>query len=412
MQAPLPHQTRAVIIAPIIMLDFHRTTMLTCLGIVALTACTAQAPTPAPPHQTRAQKTPVEAAPPQVKPPQTPPPKLTLPDPRIDLSAVGARPATFRRGVSLGLFASTTDVVKQHEIYGELLDEIVAVGATDLSLVVRWQQTTVEDTAIISLPGLTAPDTLLEWVIKQANTRGLRVFLMPILHIKERKMGVWRGTLKPKNPALWWKAYTRFILHYARLSARTNVELFAVGSELLSMESQRDPWLKLIKQVRALYKGKLTYSSNWDHFEVVSFWDKLDVVGMTAYQELSDDSDPTVETLKKGWRGFQQRLKFWAMVQNHQYIFTEIGYPSHPKGAAHPWDYRPQGKPSPMLQARAYRAMVETWHNDPKLQGLYVWNWFGFKSPTDRGYTPRGKPAYTILEHWYKQSITPKDATP
>lgn len=365
--------------------------------LFACATCTAQAPAPAPLKQTQTLKPAVIA---QTAEPAEP----AQPDPRLNMPDVDARPSTFRRGVSLGLFASTKDVAQQHKIYNELLDEIVEVGATDLSLVVRWQQTTVEDTTIAAQPGLTAPDALLEWVIKQANARGLRVFLMPILHIQQREMGVWRGTLKPAQPKLWWRAYTRFILHYARMSARTNVELFAVGSELLSLESQRDPWLKLIKQVRAVYKGKLTYSSNWDHFEVVSFWDKVNLVGMTAYHELSDATAPNVETLRKGWRGFQQRLKFWAMVQDHEYMFTEIGYPSHSKGAAHPWDYRPQGTPAPMLQARAYRAMVETWHNDPKLQGVYVWNWFGFKSATDRGYTPRGKPAYEILEHWYKQS--------
>jgi hypothetical protein len=33
----------------------------------------------------------------------------------------------------------------------------------------------------------------------------------------------------------------------------------------------------------------------------------------------------------------------------------------------------------------------------PSLDGLYVWNWYGFGGPGTIGYTPRGKPAESEL---------------
>jgi hypothetical protein len=48
--------------------------------------------------------------------------------------------------------------------------------------------------------------------------------------------------------------------------------------------------------------------------------------------------------------------------------------------------------------------MFEVWDKEEKLGGVYIWNWFGFRDPEDRGYTPRGKPAEEVLRHWYKSS--------
>ena len=333
------------------------------------------------------------------------------PDAREDLPPAKVRPTSWRRGVSLGLFASEKNIENNMRIYATLLDEIVAVGATDVSLVVRWKQDNVKSDAIRPSDDVTTPDELLERVIDAARERGLRIFLLPIIYLDKRARGVWRGTIAPKDPDAWWSAYNAFILHYATIAGKHNVELFSVGSELLSMEREDKRWRELIAKVRAIYKGNLTYSANWDHFEVPSFWDALDIAGMTAYQELTDKPNPTVDELNPGWRALRARLDSWSKRIGRDYIFTEIGFPSHREGAAHPWDYTSQSIPAHELQARCFRSMFETWHQEEKLGGLYVWNWFGFRSPEDRGYTPRGKPSEEVLRHWYKSSL-PATSTP
>lgn len=312
---------------------------------------------------------------------------------------------TWQRGISLGLFASTQDPEEQRKIYQSLLDEIKQAGATDISIVVRWRQDTVHSSKIYQDQGITVPDELLIQVLQDAHQRGLRTFLLPIIWLKERKMGVWRGTIAPQDENAWWKDYERFIMHYAQIAEQNQVSLLSVGSELLSMETKKERWDTLISKVRAKYSHKLTYSANWDHFEVPTFWDKLDVVGLTAYQELSKQPDPSVKELQLGWRSFTVRLNTWARENQFHYIFTEVGYPSHAKGAAYPWNYSANAAPAPNLQAKCYQSMMQQWHADPRLDGVYIWNWFGFKSLQDRGYTPRGKPAQAILERWYKESM-------
>ena len=329
---------------------------------------------------------------------------VVRPDAREGLPAPMARPTSWRRGVSLGLFASEPDTRKQLKIYETFLDEIVATGATDISLVVRWKQQDITTTRIFASPDVTIDDALLVQVMQAARARRLRIFLLPIIYLEVRARGVWRGTLKPADPAAWWSSYEGFILHYARIAAAQRVALFSVGSELLSMEREDVRWRALIEKVRALGPMALTYSANWDHFEVPTFWDALDVAGLTAYQELTPTPNPDMQALNAGWSGLKSRLEQWSARIERPFIFTEIGFPAHREGAAHPWDYTRDALPAHALQARCYRSMFEVWHEEEALAGLYVWNWFGAKSADERGYTPRGKPAEEILTHWYTRS--------
>lgn len=327
-----------------------------------------------------------------------PPPELEAnPQERVAL------PHQMRRGVALGLFSSASELEVQRAHYRELLDEIVAIGATDLSIVVRWSQPDIFAVTLAPAPKISTSDELIEWVISEAKRRKLEIFLLPIIHIESRERGQWRGKLDPKDPDAWWEAYTRYILHYAAISQRLGVKTLAVGSELLSMERQRHRWLALITQVRARYKGELTYSANWDHFEVVSFWDALDVVGMTAYQELSHEAKPSLAQLKQGWAPFRQRLALWASEHELRYMFTELGYPSHAQGCARPWDYTAEAAAAPQLQAQCFHAFFEVWREDNWLEGVYIWNWFGPRQLDDRGYSPRGKPTEALLRQWFKR---------
>jgi hypothetical protein len=346
------------------------------------------------------------------------PPSPPAPSPPVAVSAPSPLPAeglpgpmrrggAFRRGVSLGLFVSERDPAARRFYYEQLLDEIRALGATDVSLVVRWSQRDVSATEIAPEADATDDDAVLALVIELARARGLRVFLLPILHLEERRQGQWRGTLRPESWERWWASYENFILHYARLSQEHRVALLSVGSELVSTESQQARWRALIAKVREVYQGELTYSANWDHFEPVQFWDALDVVGVTAYQELSAAPDPGEEALVEGWRSFRFRLRRWAAEHRRRYLFTEVGFPSHTEGAARPWDYTPRGSADPGLQLRAWRATWRVWHDDPALEGFFVWNWFGVGGAEDRGYTPRGKPTEALLRAWFEGSREP-----
>ena len=68
-----------------------------------------------------------------------------------------------------------------------------------------------------------------------------------------------------------WKilegSYGKFILDYAQLAQELKLEIFCIGTELENFVSNRPIyWAQLVKDVRAVYKGKLTYAANWNEF--------------------------------------------------------------------------------------------------------------------------------------------------
>lgn len=307
----------------------------------------------------------------------------------------------FVRGVSLGLFASESDPVKARTLYRGLLEEIRAHGATDLQIVVRLVQEDIFASELVIEPALSPSLDLVAAVMADARTLGLRVLVFPIVHLRRAERRQWRGVLAPKDEVAWWSSYRARLLELARLAEREKAYMLSIGSELLSLESKQESWRALAQEVRAVFGGRLTYSANWDHFEPIQFWDALDVVGVTAYQPLSARGRPDEEALIRGFAPFLGRLRSWAGQHGHRYLLTEVGYPSHELGAERPWDHGAGGKPDPELQRRCYRALYRVFREDPRLSGLYVWNWFGFGGLDDPSYTPRRKPAADVLRRWY-----------
>ena len=285
------------------------------------------------------------------------------------------------------------------------LKEIREVGAEWVSLVVAWHQKDIWSKGPEPRKGSTIPDEMVIALVNEAHSLGLKVFLFPIVDVEERRIGEWRGTLKPPNLDEWFGRYERFILHYARLAAKHRVDLFSVGSELIAFEGMRSRWVGIIERVRRVYSGPLIYSANWDHYRPVSFWDRLDYVGLTGYYQLAEKPGAPLETLKAAWRKVRRDLMGWARSVGRPVVFTEIGYTSQRGASVHPWDYT-RGEPVDLAeQERCYRAVYEVWRDEPNLGGIFFWNWWGQGGPQDTYYTPKGKPAERIVREWFRGSV-------
>jgi hypothetical protein len=307
-----------------------------------------------------------------------------------------SRNPLFIRGVALGEYSA----IQERELKVSL-GEIKHLGADYVSLVVSWSMEDIHSTKISPLPERTPSDSQLLLMARRAQELGLRVFLFPILDVKSRKLGEWRGSLKPPDWHEWWRNYRRFVLHYAAIAAQGKMDLFCVGSELVSTETMRSLWQHLIGRVRKVYGGSLVYSANWDHYSPVGFWDLVDVIGLTAYYKLAEGPNASEEEMFASWLRVRRMLVPWVKKTKRPLLFTEVGYPSLMGGAVTPWDYTLSTSQSPEEQRRAYRAFVRAWSGVPELAGVFFWNWYGEGGPKDKGYTPRGKPAERVIRQWY-----------
>ncbi|MCB9642203.1 MAG: hypothetical protein H6728_03950 [Myxococcales bacterium] len=306
---------------------------------------------------------------------------------------------TFFRGVSLGLYFQD-----QSHDYERFLADIANAGASHVGFVISWYQKNVRSTEIGRHPTKTVNDARLIRTIQQARRQGLQVFLLPIVRLKERGPEDWRGVINPSNLDAWWRSYRNYIFHYAAIAQQHHVELFSVGSELVSMEKHRHRWLRLIRAIRQLFQGNLIYSANWDHYEPVTFWDALDFIGISNYYELSKSINPPLKQLRKTWSDIRIKIEKWKKSYPHQpLLFTEVGYYSQKGTNIYPWDYTRDQPLSLEEQRRCYQAFAEVWSESKILRGAFFWNWFAPGGPKDKSYTPRGKPAECVLRDWFKQ---------
>lgn len=306
---------------------------------------------------------------------------------------------------AVGMQIQRTDWIER---YKRNIDEIVSLGADTVKLVVDARQENGGSARIyIDLRMSPTVDQLAD-LIKYAKDRKLRVILMPIVLLDKPRNNEWRGKIAPLPDnggwSEWWNSYRAMLEHFAHVAQNHQVDVLVVGSELVSTEEQIDQWRRTIKAVRKIYKGRLTYSSNWDHYREVKFWDQLDLIGMNSYWKFGEEGSnprPTVQHIEQEWARIQKDLLKFVRSQGKPLLFLEIGWFSQANVAYEPWDYTKDEPIDLELQRRLYEGFFRSWWGKPELGGFSIWEWTpGEGGPKDGGYTPKNKPAEQVLREW------------
>ena len=244
--------------------------------------------------------------------------------------------------------------------------------------------------------------------IRLLSNNGLHVMLKPQIWIWR---GEFTGSLKMNTEDDWKRleaSYEKFILAYANIAQEMNVDILCIGTELEQFVLNRPEfWVTLIKKIKELYKGKLTYAANWDEYKRTPFWDQLDFIGVDAYFPLSDEKTPTVEQLKTGWQIWKDKMASLSEDLGKPVLFTEYGYRSIDYTAKKPWlvDHEEQ-RVNLEAQVNAKIAIFEEFWSEEWFAGGYVWKWFIHHNHAggseDNRFTPQNKPAQQIIESFYR----------
>jgi len=312
-------------------------------------------------------------------------------------AAVGAEPA---KGLVLGLHAKN----KEHT-YEKELRQIAEMGADSVLVIVSGYQEGVKSQEIaFNRSGVPSRERVVD-VIRRAHSYDLEVLLLPIVLIRRPQTSKdWRGAINPPDRDVWFANYTGFITYYAEIARDAKADALAAGSEYVTMEYWRDDWVRIIEQVREIYPGMVFYSANWDHYEEVTFWDRLDAVALTSYHTVSKKSPPSRKEMDKTWRGLKEKLLAWQTSVGKPLIFTEVGYPSQKGAARQPWNYYGSKTVDLDVQRTCLEAFLDAWDGVEGVSGIFIFEWWGDGGPNDTGYTPWGKPAEALLRKWFTQS--------
>ena len=347
----------------------------------------------------------------------------------------------FQKGVTFGGMLWDVDYLKTPGLIEYNLDFVKKLGANYIIIIPDWYLSDLNSTSIFPWydsngvfpnktnwvkPTLT--DEQIDFIISEARKRNLKIVLKPhvdpIMWSPEHPKG--RGDIQPSNWDEWYSSYSKFIMHYAKLAEKDNVELFVVGTEIdpAAAEAhsygpkdggQTEYFENLIKDIKKAYSGKLTYSvaclgdECWGP-RSIKFWDSLDYIGFEPYQSLSNKMDPSIDEIKQG---FSKELE-WARKLHEQYnkpvLFTEIASPSNDGAAKYMLDTPPVIKQDLFEQADVYEAMFQVIENIDWVQGMYPWALYLVKSDNNLKWQLKdtssafiAKPAGQVIEKWYKE---------
>ncbi|NVK64827.1 MAG: glycoside hydrolase [Flavobacteriales bacterium] len=241
------------------------------------------------------------------------------------------------------------------------------------------------------MPSPTSPDLSfdLEWqwkgervdgvrnYIQELHTKGISVMIKPQIWIGH---GTYTGEIAMSSEADWLKLeenYREYLLTFTRLAVEEKVEMICIGTELGQFVENRPIYFrKLIKEIRSIYRGKLTYAANWDDFEAVTFWDDLDYIGVDAYFPISNKNKPSFHKLVDGWAPHKKKMDTLSKKFDRPILFTEYGYRSVAGCAAKPWDYSDSDKQDEKTQQYALKALYHVFWNEDNYVGGFLWKWY------------------------------------
>jgi hypothetical protein len=318
-------------------------------------------------------------------------PRSPVKEPSVALEVGGETEKPYA-GYALGFFYGEEDAD-----YEALLWEAARQGATAINLVVMRTQEDILASRIRPSAAHTPKDSVIRRTVGYARQLGMKVALMPIIHLENRGPGRWRGVLEPEDEEGWWASYEEFVFHYAKIAGEEGVDWFFVGSELGSLEADVVRWANIIEEVRELGDFSVTYSANWDRFEKTPFWNRLDAIGISLYEPVLEDA---VDAQKAEIATFRAHVESFASRHDSPIIVSEFGFPSRPSAQSQPWNASGEATADLATQETLTERTLDVWCGVETLESVFIWNLHGIGGGLDSNFDIRRKPVAGALTQW------------
>lgn len=317
--------------------------------------------------------------------------------------------SSFMKGMNYAGFQ--TNVFKSAES-DQAIDHLAQTGVNWVAINVFWYQEDGRATLISPHESKTASDSSLYHLIRKLRNAGQKILLKPMVDALDH---TWRGQFEPSNWEDWFESYRIMMFHYARIAEEMALDLFCIGCEFPMKNKHQHFWLELIREVRDIYSGPLTYAANHNKksgFKRVAFWDQLDYIGIDAYFSVAGRRKNTNKRMMRGWNHCIRKIDRWYQksVQKIPVIFTELGVTSVKGGTYKPWEYKHQKEPDWEEQAKYYESFFRSFEACDWLAGAFWWWWdnpstgdfmYFNNSSYQTSYTPKGKDAEAVIKSFW-----------
>ncbi|KAF1304506.1 glycoside hydrolase family 113 [Enterococcus sp. JM9B] len=305
----------------------------------------------------------------------------------------------FIKGVTFGFMSKRGEwETQQAKKSLRLMKDRCAANYVILPIVV--EQKTTQSTEIEWKAESTLMNKEIEGMIDYSKKNGLKVVLKPMVNVTD---GTWRAHINffdhdvPGEPkwSEWFASYTEYLLYYAALAEKNKCDMLVIGCELVNSDRRENEWRELIRKIRIVYSGLITYNCDKYQESNITWWDAVDVISSSGYYPIDK------------WEQELDRIEKVILKEEKPFFFCEVGCPSRTGSEYLPNKWELSGNVSLTAQEEWYQTMFTACLKRKWVQGFGLWDWKvalypKVKAKLDGDYALYGKPVEEVIYSFYK----------
>jgi hypothetical protein len=251
-----------------------------------------------------------------------------------------------------------------------------AIGLHANSIAITFPFFTYSPTAdtVFAKRNVTPSPRHIEVFLAAAAQAHMRVTLRPELSenaLIAKNPQAWRGSIQPQSRAAWFRSYHKMLVPYVNAAQAGHAESFVVGTELDSLE-RAPQWAGLLRSLRSVYHGQLTYDQNYDTFASDTDNPPVQSYDVDAYPGFGLPDSASVARLTEAWDAW---LGAHPLSVRRELTLSEIGIQAVAGSYAEPWNWY-SALDAPIdthIQTSWYQAACNAVSTEQIGGGIYWW---------------------------------------
>jgi len=255
-----------------------------------------------------------------------------------------------------------------------IIDYAIRLNANSIAVTFPFFTYGLSSDTVYANPKVTPSARHIAVFLAVAHDAHMRVTLRPVLNenaLIAQNPFAWRGSIEPQNRTAWFRSYRKLLLPYVAAAEAGHAATFVLGTELDSLEGSPQ-WAGLLRSLRSLYRGQLTYDQNYDEFASGTANPPVQSHDVDAYPELGVSPSASVGQLTWSWDAW---LGAHPLSVRRQLTISEIGIDAVAGSYVKPWDWLARAhKPiDTHVQAAWYQAACNALSAEQIGGGIYYW---------------------------------------
>jgi hypothetical protein len=220
----------------------------------------------------------------------------------------------------------------------------------------------------------------------------------------------------------WFEQYTSFICSNATTAQKYGADMLVIGKQIEGAvrEGNTERCKTLIKQVRDIYKGPISYAgwtvNDYTQFQDAGFIGDLDYITIYMYNSIDIKENPSIAELKTSFEKIIDDQADYYYRKTGKKIILLTPFQSRDFGANQEWfepaTEAPDVKQDLLIQAKMYEALFQALEDEESVEMVWTWGYWWLENDFNRdGGTPasfeksssvRNKPAAEVIKRWSK----------